>query len=243
MPASTKSSSGFASVRSRDILITPPGIVGFHNLITPDSAFDALKFNMTLAYAEAAVDRLGVLIDEKVIEPNWNGFLKEAADKGIKRDFNKPSGVEWVENHLKPANERSKVQLPTIQWANEAEYKDRDGKVVRKTMKAYDATNVLVSLEDLHMGFGTVAQALLIGGLFVSALVKQPQPSFKLQGLRVIKLEQFGAGGAALGEISEEDMAMLGDDVEVSDLGGYARTHTSAPARPAALADEVDLPF
>jgi hypothetical protein len=221
----------------------PPGIVGFHNLITPDNAFDALKFNVQVAYTEAAVDRLGVLIQTKIIDANWEAFLKAADAAGVKRDWQKPNGVQWVEEHLRPANERAKVQLPTLQWANEADYKDKDGASQRKTMKAWDAGNNLIAMSDLHMGMGTTAQAVVVGGLFVSALIKQPQPSFKLQGIRIINLVQYGAGGAALGEISEEDMAILGGDVEVSDLGSFAAGHQSRPAAAAPAVADVDLPF
>lgn len=254
----TKPSSGVIAVRSKALLIAAPGTLVFHNLIEPDKDAaerfnSSLKFNAKIAYTEEAAGRLGDLVDEHVIKANWKALveaLDEAKKAAPKAGWLVPSGREWVEEHLKEPGEKARIQLPAIQWANEADFKDRDGKVQRKTMKAYDSKNKVLDWDDVKLGNGSIVQAVLIGGLYVSPLLNkgQPAPSFKLQGVRILKLVQYGAGGGSnLGDLDEADLAMLGEDVEVDDLGSYAAqpkekepTRASAPAH-ADLDDE--LPF
>lgn len=251
MPAAKKSNPGVIAVRSKKLFITPPGPMGFANLIEPDDAFDALKFNVRQHYAEEASERLISLIDAQVIAPLWDELMealteaKKAAPRG---GWVKPDARSWVEDHLKEPSEKSRVQLPTIQWANEAEYKDKDGSLQRKTMKAYDSKGKVLDLASLKLGMGSIIQSVLIPGLYVSPIQNkgQPAPSFKLQGVRVIQLKQFGGGGQGLGELDEADMSLLGEDVEVDDLASYAKA-ADAPAqrnRPVSDFDADDeIPF
>jgi hypothetical protein len=247
MPAAKKSS-GVVAVRSKKLFITPPGPLGFHNLIEPDDAFDALKFNAKIHFREEAQERLISLMESQVIGPLWDNLMEEleAAKRAEpKGGWQKPDARDWVEGHLKEPSEKSRVQLPSIQFANDAEYRDKDGKTQRKTMKAYDAKGGILSLPSLKLGMGSVVQAVLIPGLFACApLINrgQPTPSFKLQGVRVIQLVQYGAGGGGLGEIDDEDLSMLGDDVEVQDLGSYAKVaDEDAPKRQARPASDFDM--
>lgn len=244
MAAAKKNTSGVIAVRSKQLLITAPGTMGFANLIEPDDAFDALKFNVQVHYNDEQQERLVAQIQEHAIDGNWQGFLKEVSEKPEpKGGWQKPDAEAWVNDHLKAPSERSRTQQPSIQWANEAEFRNRDGQMQRKTMRAYDAQNHVVDLPSLKLGMGSIVQAVLIPGLFISGLVKQPAPSFKLQGVRVLKLVQWGAGGGSLGEVSEDDMALLGEDVEVDDLGSYAKQETKekAPARSQRPASDFDL--
>lgn len=236
MAAAKKSSSGVIAVRSKQLLITSPGTMGFANLVEPDDAFDALKFNVQIHYSDDQQERLAAQIQEHAIDANWKTFLSEVSDKPEpKGGWQKPDAASWVDDHLKAPSERSRTQQPSIQWGNEAEFRNKAGQLQRKTMRAYDANNVLLDLPSLKLGMGSIVQAVLIPGLFISGLVKQPAPSFKLQGVRVLKLVQYGAGGGSLGEVSEEDMALLGEDVEVESLASYARKEEApAPARKAA---------
>lgn len=240
--ASKKPSSGVIAVRSKQLLITSPGTMGFANLIEPDDAFDALKFNVQIHYNEDQQARLVAQIQEHAIDGNWESFLKEVADKPEpKGGWQKPDAQVWVDDHLKEPSERSRTQQPSIQWANDAEFRNKQGQLVRKTMRAYDAENTILDLPGLRLGMGSTVQAVLIPGLFISGLVKQPQPSFKLQGVRILKLVQYGSGGGSLGNVSEEDMALLGDDVEVDALSAYAKKEEKAPARKPRQDSDFDM--
>jgi hypothetical protein len=233
--AAKPKASGVLAVRSKQLFVSPPGTLGFSNLLEPDDAFDALKFNAQVHYSEAAQERLVALIEKDVVDANWAALMKEikSAEKAEpKGGWVKPDARSWVEDKMKPPSERSKTQLPSIQWANEAEFRNKEGQLQRKTMRAYSAQGALLDLPSLHLGMGSIVQAVLIPGLFISPLMNrgQPLPSFKLQGLRIINLVQFGAGGGTLGDLDEADMALLGEDLEVSDLGSFA----AAPRQDAA---------
>ncbi|MFZ3194114.1 MAG: hypothetical protein WA154_13030, partial [Moraxellaceae bacterium] len=134
----------------------------------------------------------------------------------------KPDCAEWVSDHLKPAHEKSKNQDPFVTFKNKADFQDKQGRTVRKTMKAYDGKGGLLDLPSLKLGMGSVVQVVLTPGLFMNALIKTPTPTLKLQGVRVLKLVQFGAGGGgAIEEVSQDDLALLGTDFEVEDLAGF----------------------
>lgn len=224
MPAKPQSG-GVVAVRSKQAFVTPPGPLGFSNLIEPDDAFDSLKFKANHHYSEDAQEALIKRIDGQ-LEDLWPDFLKatEKAEKAApKGGWVKPDSGVWVEEHLKEPKENSRIQLPYLIFANDAEYRDKKtGEMTRKVMRAYDAAGGMVDLAKMKVGMGSLVQCVLMAGIFVSPLVKQPAFSFKLQGIRVIKLVQFGAGGGGLGQLDEEDMAMIGDDSEVEDLSAYA---------------------
>lgn len=217
-------SGGIVAVRSNSSFLTNPLVTGFSNLVDPDVYEGEASFKLNVHATPEQATRLGVLLDKHVIDALWEEFLKVAAEKGkdVKK-LVKPSGQEWVEDHLKEANERSKNQNPFLVFKNKADYQDaKTGKIVRKSMKAYDGTGTMIDLEALKLGMGSTVQVVLTPGLFMNALIKQPTPSLKLQGVRVLKLQQFGAGGgAAIEEVTEEDLALLGSDFQADDLSGF----------------------
>lgn len=256
MPSSKSTptkSGGIVNVRAAQMFFTTPGHLGYNAIIEPEDPFgDGLVFSANVHFTEESSERLITLMERDVVDANWEAFVKAAA-KAEKAppggQWQKPDMRLWVQDHLKPAKEGAKQTLPHMKFTNKAEFRNRDGELVRKTMRAYDAKGKLLDLPGLHMGYGSIVQAVLMPGLFVSPLVKQPQPSLQLQGVRIIKLEQFGAGGAAVGEVSEEDMEMLGQDVEADDLSAYvpAAAKDKGATKPQGYTpqalDEDDLPF
>lgn len=254
----TSSGSGVIAVRSSKFFQTPPGPLGFNKLVDPEDPFNdgKLRFKVSHHYTDPQAERLMSLIDRDVIAANWDAFVKEcersnkAAPTG---GWKVPSGRDWVNDHLKAAKEGARQQLPHIDWANEAEFKDRNGALKRKTMRVYDSAGDLLDIQELVTGSaffdiqpGSIVQTIVQGGLFISGLVKHPQPSFKLQGIRIIKLEE-GNKGSSLGEVSDEDMALAGVD-EADDMSAYmgsslTKNQQAAPAgkHPTDLDD--DLPF
>lgn len=239
------------NVRLTGTFVTPPGTSGFANLVEPDDAFDKLQFKLNLHMTEDQAAALGRRIDTVVVDPLWPKFMAEVAKLGTKAPkggWEKPSGAAWVDDHLKDPKEGSRMELPFIVFANDAEYRDKKGVTQRKTMRATDGGGHVVDLKTAKMGMGTVCQALLMPSLWASALSKgQAALSFKLQGVRIIKLVQFGASGSSIGDIDEEDMGLLEADMEMDDLSQYARPAegTSTAPRERHVADDMDdeIPF
>ncbi len=248
MAAATKSTSaGLVAVRSREMFFSAPGVMGFENLLKPDDAFDKLSFKVQLHHNEAQQELLGRQIQKYVIDANKARFLAECEESGKaapKGGWVFPEGAEWVANHMKDPTERSRTQLPSISWRNDAEFRDKKtGEMTLKVMRAYDAANTLLDLKALKLGMGSIIQAGLIGGMFVSPLVKQPELSFKLQGVRVLRLVSYGAGQGHLAEVSDEDMA---EGFSAESLGSYAAPNkdtTKAPQEREHVVEEEDLPF
>lgn len=232
-PRSSPASSGFIGVTAKSAFVTPPCTLGFSNLVEPDDAFDSLNFKANAHFGEDAQEALISRVQEHVIEALWPKFLKEATEKGKDASkLKKPAAREWVEDHLKEPREGARIDLPFIIFKNGAEYRDKkSGQMVRKTMRAYDAKGNLLDLPALHLGMGSTVQVVLVPGIFISPLVKSPQPSFKLQGVRVLKLVQFGAG-RGIGEVDEEDMDALGGDFDLDDLADYAAAANPRQRRP-----------
>lgn len=250
--AEQKKSSGIVTVRTKSVLILPPGPLGFSNLIKPDVYEGKEKFDLFAHYSDKAQARFVEIVQKEVVDGLWAEFLKAVDDKAPpKGGWTQPDVREWLDDHLKTPNERSKVQLPSVKFANEATYV-KDGEVRRKTMKAYDIKNALLDLAKLKLGMGSLIQPMVLGGLWISPVQKQPQLSFKLQGVRVLQIVQYGAGGGGnLEEVSEEDLALLGDDFQASDLGAYAGGGNEAADKPPKAAtsatdyedDDDTLPF
>lgn len=253
-----KQSSGVIAIRSKKMFITPPGVLGYRpNLLEPDADAverfgGALKFNLRVAYNEAQQARLKVLIQQFCVEALWGQLMDavaEAKKAAPRNGWDKPDAEAWVDDHLRAPAEKAKVQEPTIQWSNEAEFKDKKGQVQMKTMKAYDANNGLLDLAELGLAGGSIVQPILLPGLYISPLMNKGQPdiSFKLQGVRVLKLERYAPGHADLGDVDEEDTSLLGSDFEMDDLGSYAaQSKGSAPKASAGGGDgfsEEELPF
>lgn len=249
MPAAKPKSGGVVAVRASKSFFTPPGPLGWSNLIEPDAAFDSLKFKANIHLDEKAQEILAGRIGKEMDEL-FPKFLAEAekAEKAAPRGgWVIPEADAWVDDHLKEPKENSRIQLPFVSFANDAEYRDKkSGKMVRKTMRAYDVQGQMLDLPSLHLGMGSIVQLVLIAGVFVSPLVKEPTPSFKLQGVRVIKLEQFGGGGGSMGEMDDEDMALIGDTSDFADLSAYAakpKPDASKRAKPGRTDDDLDDGF
>lgn len=248
MAASKASSSGFVGVTAKSAFVTPPCTLGFANLVEPDDAFDSLNFKANAHFDEAQVEALVARIQTHVIDALWDKFVAEAKDKGKDpAKLKKPSARAWVEDHLKEPREGARIELPYIIFKNAAEFRDKKtGAMVRKTMRAYDMKGGLLDVAKLHLGMGSIVQVVLVPGLFMSPLIKDPQPSFKLQGVRVLKLVQYGKGASGIGEMDADDMASIGD-LDLDDLAEYAAgvapKERKAPV--SSFADDLDeeVPF
>lgn len=251
--------SSIISVRAaRTVLQTPPGTMGFSNLVKPDEAFGEIKFKVRHHYNPAGVEALKAALNQHCIDALWEKFLQECEKKKLPSakmaKLVKPDAADWVDDHLKDPKEGSRIETPFIQYANDADYVDKKGVTQRKTMYAVAADGSPLDLAKLSLGMGSVVQVLLLPGLFMNALIKTPTPTLKLQGVKVLKAVQFGggAGGSNVPETSDEDIqAILGADFEADDLSAYASSMTDgkrattredAPSNPDFM-DDSDIPF
>jgi hypothetical protein len=268
MAAKKAPPSGVILVRLSDTFIPPPGLLGWNHLIEPDvfETGDGKKvesFQLNHHQTEAQADALVARLDKLVIAPLWVKFLAAAAEAGrptqvkvqkgksVDTPWPMPTAQDFVDSHLQPFPEGASIEQPYMRYSNAAYYMNREGVRTMKTMRATDKAGSPLDLKKLKLGMKSVIQPLLQASIYSSAAFGGGVPalSLKLQGIRIIKLEQWGGGGPAVGEITEEDMALLGDDVEAEDLSAYS--HQDPPVRrPTEEAggaaeddDDVEVPF
>lgn len=243
----------------RQVLQGPPSILGWSNLVEPDSyQGEAPQFKSAFHLNEAGAAAFGDTIQEHCIEALWSKFQDQYAESYTKlleaaqaqgpaslkkfklafpvsdpSDLTKPDGRDWVERHLKDPKPGGKMDQPFLQFSNKADYKDKKtGKIVRKTMYAVDAKNGPLDLKALHLGMGSKVQALLMPGLFMNALINTPTPTLKLQGVKVLQVVSFeGRGaGAPLPETTDAELQeILGADFEAEDLSAFAKGFSEGP--------------
>lgn len=232
-------------VRLAGKFITPPGIMGFANLTEPDVAFNTSKFKINWHPTDDQATALADKIDAHVVDPLWEKFLKDADEKKAKapsKGFIRPLGMDWVEEHTKDAREGSKIELPYIVFNVGSDYNDRDGVAHRRTIMATDMGGNPVDLKTARVGMGSVIQVLTSASIWASALSKgQAALSFKLIGIRILKLEQYGGGGK-MEEVSAEDLALLGEGFQADDLSGYVSAKKASPSPRDEPLDE-EIPF
>lgn len=234
-------------VRPKGILFLPPCTFGFSSLVTPDSFGDnGPKFkgnaHFTQVQAEAAAD----LISSKIAnEANFEA-LKKALMKDDKEAIAKKlklkAPADWLESALKEPKEKSRIQLPYLTIACNAFYKNKQQESVKANIQAWDAKGNVLDLPSLHLGMGSIVQFGVSAALWHGTLAtdykdekrkKDPiawwaVPSLRLIGVRVLKLEQFGAGNSDVGAVSEEELVGVEEGFEAEDLAGFARREDRA---------------
>lgn len=225
-------------VRMTGTFVGSPGTLGFANLLDPDEAFDQVKFKANVHHTDDQLKHFAARIDNVVIAPLWEDFLKAADDLGATKPrggYVKPTGMEWIESVYKDPKESSRIQLPYIIFSNDADYKDRDGILQRREMRGVDGHNNKLDLRKARLGMGSTVQPLLGASIWASALSKgQAALSFKLQGVRVLHLVQFGGSGPGLEEVTEDDLGLVEEGFEAEDLSAYTKGAEASDDKPKA---------
>lgn len=223
-------------------MATPAGILGFSSLLVPDQyqEGDKPKFKARLHLTPASIDRLESL----VLENCMGLFEKLCEDMEGQKAPPKVDLHGWLQDKFKEPREGDRVQLPVIQIARDAHYKNKKGEEVQARVKAWDKNNQLLDLKTLRLGMGSTVQIIVTPGLFCSAFSKmKAAPSLRLEGIRVLKLEQYGAGGPQVGDLTEEDLAGLEADFEPDNLSQYVLTEQKPTAASEKVLDESEIPF
>lgn len=225
--ATPPKSSSVIVVRSKQTVALPPSLLGYNEFDTPDTYDPAKpKFKGNFHFTPPAILDLAALIQTKCCDALYEQLVAEAAE------FKPPvkmkvaqAADEWLEAKLKPAREDATSdwqQLPFIQVAMPATFKDKQGEVQTKAVAVWDGKNNKLNLKKLKLGRGSTVQAIVTPQLFFSKLIGFPQPSLKLVGIRVLKLTSWATGGASAPERDDEEIRnVLGADFEMDDLAMY----------------------
>jgi hypothetical protein len=232
MAAPKKSNSSVVTARAKKTIALPPGTLGFASITEPDN-YDPEKPTLKMNY-HLTPEAIAALIEDiktKVYtEANLAKLAEEGVANGIKSMPAPQDAKAWLEAKLKEPKESARIQLPYIILSNKAFYKNRSGELVAREIACWDAKNAKLNLKRLRLGMGSILEPVVNGNLFFSKLIGFPQPSLKLVGVRVLKLERFG-GGAAPADTDEDAIKeVLGEAFEYDDLDAYAAgAHDDAP--------------
>lgn len=221
--AAPKKNSSVVTVRARETIALPPMTLGFASLVKPDE-YDPEKptFKMNGHLNPEAIEALEETIRTRVYtEAAIEKLREECKENGISKMKDPMDAREWIEAKLKEPKEKAKIQLPHLVISNRATYK-RNGETVQRVIGCWSGNNKKLNLAKLRLGAGSLVQAIVYPNLFYSKIIGVPQPSLKLVGVRVLKLEQWG-GQRAPEEADDEEIAqVLGDDFEYDDLDSFA---------------------
>lgn len=236
-----KSNSSVVTVKASKSIALPAGPLGFSSLVEPDT-YDpekpTLKLNLHLS--PEAIQQFHETIAQKVYTKEALAQLKlEAEENGIK--WKDPQSAEdWLAAKLKDARDSDQSKFPFIIIANKANYKNREGDIVQRKVSAWDGNNRKLDLKKLRMARGSIIQPVVYPNLFISKLIGFPQPSLKLIGVKVLKLERFGTGGSQEAETDEDAIKeVLGDAFEMDDLAAFAAGDDHEEEAEAPAADEA----
>ena len=221
--AAPQKNSSVITVRAKKTIALAPATLGFASIVVPDN-YDPEKPTFKLNYhlsPEAIIQLQQDIVEKVYTKEGLEKLTAECLANGIKKVPPPQDAADWLESKLKEPKEGSKLQVPHIIIANRATYRGRDGEPVERTIACWDAHNRKLDLKRLKLGMGSVIQAVVYPNLFFSKLIGFPQPSLKLVGVRVLKLERFG-GGAAPADTDEEAIKeVLGENFTYDDLGAY----------------------
>lgn len=216
--------------RNKKVTIGPPGELSFSSLLKGDTKFGESTFYVQVGYDEAGLERLSEILG-KDQEDLYKKFQEEHSYKG-----KPPAAVQtWLEDKVQtPADPK---YTPTVKFAVKEEGKGRDGSTFNRTMTIWDVKNNILDLAKLKMGRGSIIQPVFKTGLYLTALIKVPTLTLQLQGVRVLKLVQFG-GKQALDAVDPTDVEGLDMDM---DLGAFAQSNH--PAKDDDDLEEAASPF
>lgn len=221
--------------RGKPLFFTPAGTLGFSSLMTPDeyeqNGVVKSAYKARIHLAPSAVDRLAELIQlhcmsDVLIE---EATAQCAAAKKKWPGFRYDTPAAWLKEKLKEPKEDARIQLPSLVCSRPSAYKNKAGDIIQTRVKVWDPKNTLLDLKTLRLGMGSTVQLAVYPNLFISGLSKnKAEPTLRLEGIRVLKLEQYGAGGPQLQDLNEEDLEGLEEGFEVDNLSSYAVT----PSKP-----------
>lgn len=219
-----KQSGGVKLTRSKQVMFTPPGILGYNNLEKPDEKYGKLSVDLHLNDAGQAA--LVAKVEAECVGALWEKWLDEHTDEKTRSKAKRPDVAEFIAERMKEPKDGKPFPENFLRFSVAGGGTRKDQTTYTRTMAVWDRNNKLLDLSTLKLGRGSIVQVGVMPGIFANPLIKNPQPSFQLVGVRVLKLVQFG--GSRVEAINEDDIsAVLGADFEMEDLSEYA----SSPKR------------
>lgn len=217
-----KGSSGISTVKAKQVVATPAGVLHWNKLREPDEKFD--NFYADIKLSPEAIDMLHDRIHKATVEALHEKLEKEAGKSLKKCDFE-----GWFESKLKDASEKDKDKNKSFKCGKKAPKLNAKGEpITHKPIPLYDAKGNLLDPEaiDMSRARGSLVQLLFYPGMYTGPLLKgAADPTVTLAGVRILKLELYEGGEPAnVGEVSEEDLAALDDSFQIDeDLSQYAK--------------------
>lgn len=219
-------------VRSKEMIFTPPVTMGFANLITPDEAFGERKFKLNAHFTPAAAEAFEAVLEKALLGNLMSDIKEQAHEAKFKFKPMAPLG-SYLEDKLKPAGEKSRIQLPFIIFKANPFFRNKAGEEVPVTMKGWDAHGAPLDLKGARVGMGSIVKVALMPALWAGPLSKNTiEPSLRLVGIQILKLEQFGGGGqSSVGEVTEADLALCEEHFQPDDLAAFAMGNAATNKR------------
>lgn len=250
-------------VRSRDLIKSPPGLLGFSHLLVPDEAFGKSEFKANVHFTVQAQNALFTKINEAywdlipelldmAVEKEVAGKKKTAEEHKAKvKVLSKVDLFELCRGKLKAPTEEATIQQPHFIFSCNSHFRDKDGNEQPVTVKAYDPHGAPLDLKTARLGRESVVMAMFTLGVWCgSSPFSQwvAKPTLRFQGLQVLKLKQFGGQGSGqmVGEVSASDLAFLEDSFQVEDLSMFTKpADPKGDKAPKTAGDEMDdeIPF
>ncbi len=224
----------------RTLFATPAGLLGWSNLVEPDQyqESDKPKFKAQWHFTRAALDLLAVkltktltgLYDQRAVaqmaQEATAKLKKPVSEEQVREWWPMPDVKEWLEAKAKQPGEDDRIDLPRLVISRNAHLKNRKGETITAYPRVWDAQKNLLDLQSLRIGMGSTVQIIATPGMFVSPIAASGNklvPTLRLEGLRVIKLEQYGNAGPQLGDLDEADLEVLEQEIEPDNLTAYMR--------------------
>jgi hypothetical protein len=237
-------------IRSKTTTALAPGQMGFADLTAPKGfGTDDPKFNVDYHVTPAGIDANRVILEAKLADllPRLQEEIEKANADGSGFKPKAPVSIdELIEQKLKePRADRPKMpQLPYMRIGAPGATKKGPSSMV-----AWSPDNQLLDLAKLRMAAGTWFEPIIWVNLFISKTAmgaagpQQPCLSFKLVGVRIRELVQFG-GGRGVAPPGADDAAIaavMGSkfDASAQDFSAFGLT-SDAPHVDHGDDEEVD---
>lgn len=249
-------------VRSRDLVKSPPGLLGFSHLLVPDEAFGKSEFKANIHFVPAAQDALF----NRINEAYWD-LVPELLDMAVEKKaagpkatdeahrakvkiLTKPELIESLREKLKQPREGDTIDLPHFIFHCNSHFTDKEGNQQPITVKAFDAHGAPLDLKAARLGRESVVMAMFTIGVWASASPFSKWvalPTLRFQGLQVLKLKQFGGGQSpAAGEVTKADLAFLEESFQADDLSALFVKPTNGGKKNAVTVEDTmddEIPF
>lgn len=244
------------SVRSFDLVKGPPGQLGWSHLLVPDEAFGKIQFKGDVHYD----DRSKAILLDRINAAYWDlipDLVEMAKEKKVADKLkvqSKDQVVAYLAEKFKDPKEGDLIPLPHIQFAVNSTYMYK-GEEQTVSIKLFDLHGAPLDLKAAKMGRESVVMPMFNVGVWAGASPFSKWaalPTLRLVGFQVLKLKSYarGEGSTGGGEVTDADLALLGENFQADDLSMFAKpaetkgsSKGSTPAEAPQDEMEDEIPF